>query len=159
MAGPEEFPPPTDRDYRFIGDRSPPVLDNLFQRNFYGCGKACFKAKLDVLYFFHECSGRNHCGKFRVLERLPRRRTKWDISSDKEKDEAWGLHARFAVAFYKVVLYHCLILVGPLTFWGLHLRQWPNDWQNASVPFFGVVVLLSLFWLPFAQKGPKEKLS
>ena len=94
-----------------------------------------------------------------MVERLPRRRTKWNISSDNEKEEAWGLHTLFAVAFYKVFLYHCLIFVGPLTFWGLHLRQWPNDWQNASVPFCGVVMLLSLFWLPFAQQRTKKKVS
>lgn len=58
-----------------------------------------------------------------------------------------------------------LILVGPIVFWGLWLKEWPSDWQNASVPFFAVVVLLSLFWLPFEhatspadeRRGSKNK--
>ena len=68
----------------------------------------------------------------------------------------------FGVSFYKVALYHLLILAGPLAFWGLWLKKWPTDWQNASVPFFAVVVLLSLFWFPFAhvarEKGVKSKI-
>ena len=36
---------------------------------------------------------------------------------------------------------------------GLWLKKWPSDWQNASVPFFAVMVLLSLFWLPLVHNG------
>jgi len=149
----------TDMDYRFATDRYPPILSSVFNASFYGCNKACIKSRLDVISIFHECKGRNHCGKYRILERLPKRCRKWDIDRDEEKDEAWGLNATFGVSFYKVAFYHLLILVGPITFWGIWLRRWPTDWQNASVPFFAVVVLLSLFWLPFAQNvGSKEKL-
>lgn len=162
MAGPKELPSATDQDYQFNADRNPPILPSVFNANFYGCNKACVKARLDVLCLFHECSGRNHCGKYRVLDRLPKRRRKWEIDNDDEKDEAWGLHATFGVSFYKVALYHLLILTGPLVFWGFWLRSWPKDWQNASVPFFAVVVLLSLFWLPLTHNASfkeKEKIS
>lgn len=153
MPGPEEMPSVTDLDYRFDDDRYPPVLSSVFTAGFYGCNKACIKSRLDVMSIFHECKGRNRCGKFRVLQRLPKRLRKWDVESDEDKDEAWGLNVAFGVSFYRVALYHMLILVGPTTFWGIWLKKWPTDWQNASVPFFAVVVLLSLFWLPFAHSA------
>lgn len=158
MPGPEEVPSPENRDYEYHGSRNPPVLSTVFNAKFYGCNKACIKSQLDLLCIFHECKSRNHCGKYRVLERLPKRRRKWDVDRDEEKDEAWGLNAVFAVSFYKVLLYHTLILAGPIVFWGLWLKAWPTDWQNASVPFFAVVVLLSLFWLPFAHnESPADR--
>ncbi|KAK3171634.1 hypothetical protein OEA41_003718 [Lepraria neglecta] len=162
LQGPEELPPSTDSDYHYNSRRDPPILSTVFNTSFYGCNKACIKFHLDILSLFHECQGRNHCGKYRVLDRLPKRRRKWETDRDEEVDEAWGINAVFGVSFYKVALYHLLILAGPLAFWGLWLKKWPTDWQNASVPFFAVVVLLSLFWLPFAHvardKGVKSKI-
>ena len=49
-------------------------------------------------------------------------------------------------------MYHSLKLAAPIIFWGLWLKSWPRDWQNPSVPFFPVIVLLSLFKLPFSHK-------
>ena len=149
MPGPKEMPSLLNRDYEYNASRNPPILSTVFNANFYGCKKACIKSQLDLFCLLHQCKGRNHCGKYRILERLPKRRRKWDVDRDEEGEEAWGLNAVFAVSFYKVTLYHMLILVGPIVFWGLWLKKWPSDWQNASVPFFAVVVLLSLFWLPF----------
>ncbi len=98
MPGPEEIPSATDQDY--VSSRNPPILSTVFSTNFYGCKKSCIKSQLDLLYLIHECRGRNHCGKYRVLDSLPKRQRKW------EKEEAWGLNAVFAVSFYKVTLYH-----------------------------------------------------
>ena len=97
-----------------------------------------------------------------MLEQLPRRRKRWDYHLEEETDEAWGIHVVFAVSFLRVMIYHILILAGPMIFWGLWIQKWPRDWQNASIPFFDVVVLLSLFWLPFAhriEERRKEKIS
>ena len=157
VVGPKELPLETDTDYQYTTNRIPPVLESVFNLNFHACDKACIKTRLDILALLHECGGRNHCGKYRVLERLPKRLRKWEIDRDEEKDEAWGLHVAFGVSFYKVVLYHLLILAGPVTSWGIWLRKWPRDWQNASVPFFAVVVLLSLFWLPFAHRAASKR--
>ena len=159
------MPTPENRDYQYNISRDPPILSTVFNANFYGCKKACMKSQLDLLCLLHQCKGRNHCGKYRVLERLPKRRRKWDIDRDEEVEEAWGLNTVFAVSFFRVTLYHLLILVGPIIFWGLWLKKWPSDWQNASVPFFAVVVLLSLLWLPLVHNGnsmdrrriPKDK--
>ena len=142
-----------NQDYEYNPSRDPPILSTVINANFYGCQKACIKSQLDFLCIFHECKGRNHCGKHRVLERLPKRRRKWEIDRDEEAEEAWGLNTAFAVSFYKVALYHILILTGPIVSWGLWLKKWPSDWQNASVPFFAVVALLSLFWFPLTQKS------
>ena len=152
MPGPKEMPSGRDRDYLYNASRNPPILDAVFNTNFYGCNKACIKSRLDLLRLFHECKGRNHCGKYRILERLPKRRRKWETDRDEEKDEAWGLHVIFGVSFFRVALYHMLILVGPTTFWGLWLKSWPRDWQNASVPFFAMMGLFSLFWFLFAHR-------
>ena len=153
MPGPQEMPMPENRDYTYDISRNPPILSTVFKANFYGCKKACMKSQLDWLCLLHQCRGRNHCGKYRVLERLPKRRRKWDIDRDEEVEEAWGLNTVFAVSFSRVTLYHLLILVGPVIFWGLWLKKWPSDWQNASVPFFAVAVLLSLFWFPLVKNG------
>ncbi len=157
MPGPEEIPSAKNQDYVYNSSRNPPILSTVFSANFYGCKKSCIKSQLDLLCLIHECRGRNHCGKYRVLDRLPKRQRKWEIDRDEEKEEAWGLNAVSAVSFYKVTLYHMLILAGPTVFWGLWLKKGPTDWQNASVPFFAVVVLLSLFWLPFAHNVSPAK--
>ena len=166
--------PEENKDYYNVCDNFP-ILDSVFNAGFYGCKKECVRAQLDVLSalhkcvenscekqcskkrldrlgIFHECYGRDYCGRRRILERLPRRKRKWEIDNAYGSEIAWGLNAVFCVSFFKVCLYHLLILAGPLIFWGFWLQRWPKDWQNASIPFFAVVVLLSLFWLPFAHK-------
>lgn len=143
------MPPSNDGEYRYESDQDPPVLPKVFNKHFYGCRKGCIRSQLDVLRLFHECQGHNRCGRFKILNRLPKRLRKWDSDQDQENDQAWGLHAVFGVSFLRVMLYHTLMLAGPMVFWGLWLRRWPRDWQNASIPLFGVVMLLSLFWLPF----------
>ena len=147
------MPPSEDPDYHYNANRFPPVLGSVFYANFYGCRKACIMSHLDILHLFHQCKGRNHCGSYQVLDRLPKRVRKWEIDQVLEKEEAWGLNAVFAVSFFRVMLYHILILAGPVVSWGLWLQKWPADWQNASVPFFAVAVLLSLFWFPFAHNA------
>ncbi|CAD6590990.1 MAG: hypothetical protein ASARMPREDX12_004879 [Alectoria sarmentosa] len=98
---PQEIPSAKNRDYMYNANRNPPILSTVFNANFYGCKKACIKSRLDLFCFFHECKGRSHCGRYRVLDRLPKRRRKWNIDRDEERDEAWGLNAVFAVSFYK----------------------------------------------------------
>ena len=92
-----------------------------------------------------------------MLERLPRRRRKWDVDRDTETDEAWGLNVVFGISFLKVVIYHFLIFAAPLGFWTFWLARFPKDWQNASVPLFAAVVLLNLFWLPFGSRFEEKR--
>ena len=77
------------------------------------------KSALDLFCLFHDCSGRNHCGKTRILARLPKRSRKWDIENDHEIDEAWGLNTTFSLSMIHVIGYHGLILLGPMVFWGM----------------------------------------
>lgn len=118
MPGPNEMPSSRDRDYNYNASRNPLILSTVFNISFYGCKKACIKSQVDLFCLFYECKGRNHCGKYQILERLPKRRRKWYIDRDEEKEEAWGLNAVFAVSFYKVALYHMLMLAGPTVFGG-----------------------------------------
>lgn len=149
--GPEELPSLVDPDYQHTPGPDPPVLATTFKDYFYGCKKACTKFRLDILRIFHECNDRSHCGNYRILERLPKCRNQWQIDCDYEKDEAWGLHVVFSISFCMVMIHHTWILIGPLTFWSMWLKRWPTDWQNASVLFFAVLVLPSLFWFPLTH--------
>lgn len=152
--GPGGLPSKLNPDYVFESGRDPPIGEDVFNTNFYGCWhKTCLKSRIDVLRMFHECRGRKNCGHFKVLRYIPKRKRQWNISLDEETDEAWGIQATFGISFCRVALYHLLILSGPATFWGLWLRQWPTDWQNASVPLCTTVALVSLFWLPLLQNA------
>lgn len=151
LMGPEELPPAKNPDYVYDTLRHSSILGKLFRVNLHGCRKPCLKSQIDMFELFHPCYGRDPRGRHRILKLLPKRRHKWDVDQDEDGEDAWGMNAVFAVAFYKVALYHLLILVGPAIFWGLWLREWPRDWQNAAIPFFAMSVLLSLFWLPFAH--------
>ena len=153
FAGPNQLPNPSNADYTFIPDRDPCILDEAFSAGFNGCSKTCFMSYLDLLCLFHECSGRGHCGRDRLLQRLPKRLEKWDIANDHAKDEAWGINTVFQISFIRMLAYHVLILLGPVVSWGLWLKRWPKDWQNAAVPFFAVVVLLSLLWMPIIGRN------
>lgn len=153
------MPPATDGDYEFEGKldtvREAPVCG--FNGKFYGCKKDCIRAWLDILDSLHECKGRNLCGSYRALQRVPKRLRKWQIDIPVGKEKAWGLNAIFAVSGYKVTLYHLVIVAGPLVFWGLWLKKWPRDLQNASVPLLTTIGLCSLFWALFASFHRDEK--
>ena len=131
-------------------------MPKVFNKHFYGCRQSCIRSRLDLLCLLHECQGRNHCGRFKILSRLPKRLRKWEADQDHEKDRAWGLHVVFGVSLLRIVSYHALIVAGPTIFWGLWIKRWPRDWQNASTPLFGVLMLLSLFWLPFTHRIGSE---
>ena len=148
----KERPHASNKDYQLNRGREPPT-DEEFRTYFYACDEVCMKLRFDILRILHECRGRNPCRPSQILECFPKRMMKWEFGADKMNEEAWGLDATFQVAFLKVALYHLLILMWPLTFWGVWLKKWPRDWQNASVPFFAVMVMLSLFWLPFAHRA------
>ena len=75
------------------------------------------KVHLDIVYLLHEYYGRNHYGHHRVLERLPKRRRRWEIGTDTETDGAWGLNVVFGISFFKVLIYHLVIFAAPLGFW------------------------------------------
>lgn len=102
---------------------------------------------------FHECHGRSHCSHFEVLKYIPKRKEQWCYGLPGESREAWGLEIVFGLSLVRITMYHAIIVSGPAVFWGLWLRQWPTDWQNASVPFFTIVALLSLLWLPISESA------
>ncbi len=96
VRDPQMTPPINDTDYQLCADRNPPILSEVLTSYFRGCNKACTKGHLDILSILHECHSRNHRGKYKYLGRLPKRRTRWDVGSDDEKDEAWGINALFS---------------------------------------------------------------
>jgi predicted negative regulator of RcsB-dependent stress response len=63
-----------------------------------------------------------------------------------EPEEAWGLRACFALNFVRVMLYHCLVMVGSLVFWIWWQYNHPGDFQNASIPFMATVTTIAVIW-------------
>jgi hypothetical protein len=78
-----------------------------------------------------------------ILERIPKRNKCFQRDPN---SPIWGLEAVFAVSFAYVFVYHCVIVAGPLCFFGWWLRANPSDLQNASIPVTIALGALSLFW-------------
>lgn len=116
FPGSEQFPSLTNPDYQSQLDRDPPILEQAFSNSFYGCPKSCLISTMVLLCLFHEYTDRNHCDNTRVQSRLPKRLRKWDIENDHEKDDAWGLNAKFALSMMSVAISYALILATPMTF-------------------------------------------
>jgi hypothetical protein len=122
--------------------KDPPILEHEFYERFYGCPN-CMAAGFMLS---HKCS--HFCpATIDRLDRIPKRVEPFELETQGQED-AWGLHAVEFISAVRVVLYHILALLGPLIFWYLWLWYWNHeaDLQNASVPFFSMISLLSLFW-------------
>ena len=130
---------PIDLDYQYAprapGATNPPIRESIWHDYFISCPPDC-KSLLP-----HSCvlaSDRRH-----NFEKVPKRRTRF--KGDKE-NLIWGLEAVFAVSAFRVLVYHCAILVGPFVFWGVWLKYHHDDVQSAAVPITVVIALVSLFW-------------
>lgn len=131
---------PTHQEYKYEprrdkGAKNPPISPHSFKTLFYACSSPC------TWPVPHQCISISTGCAF--LERIPKRRRSF------EKDLAspiWGLEAVFELYTAYVLVYHCCIIAGPLTFWGWWLRFHPDDLQNASVPMTIILTCLSLFW-------------
>ena len=83
----------------------------------------------------------------RVIDRIPKKKTLWQIELGCQPEEAWGLSAREVPSALRVTVYQCLILLGPFGFWLWWLLAVDGaDWQSASVPAAIVISLQALFW-------------
>jgi len=80
-----------------------------------------------------------------ALKRIPKRKSEVE-SKINGREEVWGLQAQHAISFVRVLVYHCLILGGPIAFWAWWLVKHPGDLQSAAVPLSTCLTLLSLFW-------------
>lgn len=99
-----------------------------------------------ITRFNHKCS--HYCpATTERVERIPKRTTPLHLES-RGQEEAWGLHAIERVFTFRIIVYHVVMLVGPLIFWGLWLWYWGHqgDLQNASVPVVCMIPILSMFW-------------
>jgi hypothetical protein len=156
--GPEEFPPQHNQDYLFARGPEPHFYDDIFKAKFYGCLSAtCWKAQMKILCLIHQCQGRTNSGYYDVLQCLPKRKQAWGLDHSGDTPEAWGLHASLSLCFFRILIYHIVILTGPAAFWGWWLHQWPTDWQNATVPMFLSLALLSPFWLAVLEMGKAKR--
>lgn len=132
---------PTHEDYRYTpragakDARNPPFSRHTFEALVYACPSPC------TWLIPHDCLWPPSGHTF--LARVPKRTKSF---MEDQTSPIWGLEAVFAVSFAYVLFYHCLMVVGPLAFWGWWLSVHPDDLQNASIPFTVVIGALSLFW-------------
>jgi hypothetical protein len=96
--------------------------------------------------YLHRCS--HFCpSTIDRVDRIPKRTIPLEFEAQGQ-EEAWGLHAIEYVNLVHVVVYHIVMLAGPLIFWGLWLWYWGHkaDLQNATVPLVCMIPVLSFFW-------------
>jgi hypothetical protein len=146
------MPDVKDPEYHFVpkpADPMPPISEHEFNRKFYNCYRGSKRHR-----HFLGITCRKTCRPANdALDRIPKRDRQVIIEGDK-REIFWGLLAREAVSFRRVVVYHVIFLSAPFVFWVLWLLKWGHsgDWQNASVPFLAALGLLSLFWFPLMHK-------
>jgi hypothetical protein len=119
-----------------------PILPDEFYDQYYGCSNCMI---LEMAYS-HRCS--HFCpSTIGRVDRIPKRTIPLEFEAQGQ-EEAWGLHAIEYVSLVHVVVYHIVMLAGPLIFWGLWLWYWGHkaDLQNALVPLTCMIPILSFFW-------------
>jgi hypothetical protein len=153
------FPDVSDDDYSFKPKPLkpiPPIQRHEFSRRYYFCrrGGKPHQHYLKFIPCRKACS--RYTGLSGALDRLPKRNRRLDVAAQ-DREFFWGLLAVEQVSAFRVFIYHLVILLGPFIFWWLWLFALgqSGDLQNASVPFSGVCVLLSMVWFPVLQ-GRKE---
>ncbi|KAL8364769.1 hypothetical protein RB595_003849 [Gaeumannomyces hyphopodioides] len=114
---------------------NPPIEDDVFQACYYSCPPSC------IWSAFHHCIP-DQTGTENLV-RIPKRTKRF---GEDQKQPVWGLEPVFAVSFFRVALYHFLILVGPFAYFGVYDATNPGDLQNATVPASIVLSFLSVFW-------------
>ena len=70
------------------------------------------------------------------------------------EEVAFGIEADYMVCFKRLAIYHLLLIIGPVIFWGVWMWKHPGDWQNASVPLLAVIALMTVFWFMFDRRVP-----
>jgi hypothetical protein len=115
----------------------PPISPHEFELALSPCHSWCMFSLL------HDCI-EPPTGDF-ALKRIPKRNGALELHIG-VTEFAWGLQAQYAISVMRIGFYHLLILAGPFGFWAWWQVIYPDDLQNAVVPFTAVAVCLSLFW-------------
>ncbi|KAL8350115.1 hypothetical protein RB601_001390 [Gaeumannomyces tritici] len=123
-------PRPDDQDAT-----NPPIEYDVFQACYYSCPPSC------IWSAFHHCIP-DQTGTENLV-RIPKRTKRF---GEDQRQAVWGLEPIFAVSFFRVVLYHFLILVGPFAYFAAYHAANPEGIQNAAVPASIVLSFLSVFW-------------
>ncbi|KXJ85316.1 hypothetical protein Micbo1qcDRAFT_169521 [Microdochium bolleyi] len=136
----KSLPCEIEYNYKRIRDHegsamNPGFDEHQFIRRFYACGENC------AWRLLHKC---RRCPQGRrCLNSLPNRGKGF---KDNEVDEVWGVEPVFAVSVFRVVMYHCVLLVAPVVTFAHWTSEHPDDLQTASVVLAVVLSSLSVFW-------------
>jgi hypothetical protein len=158
MPGPEhvvcgvealpEHPPHKDH---YVYDPKPPTakLPLISRQAFKACLKACDDNCHWCLLpsFLHETRplGTN----MEYWKRLPKRKSELKLYQRNPDRVAFGIVADHDISFAGLIAYHVLAFSPTLWFWAYRLEYHPGDYQNASVPFFALMALITPFWAIF----------
>jgi hypothetical protein len=123
---------------------SPPISRHEFHTRFY----ACYQPR-PSLHWFHKCIKGCRSSQ-KTIDLLPKRRTFLEEGGD-DREVFWGIYAREKPSILVVIVYNVVCLIPFLTFFFLWLFRWGHsgDLQNASVPIFISISMISVFWSVF----------
>jgi hypothetical protein len=121
----------------------PPISEIEFRSRFYTCDNLNLPS---YIHYLHKCYRLDStCTK--VLALLPKRTSRLDLDTN-ERTYFWGLYAREAPAVARVFFYTVVCIIPMILFFFMWLFGWKHaaDLQNASVPLFATLALLSILW-------------
>jgi hypothetical protein len=128
---------PAEDSYLYIPKPAPvpyiaPLSVEEWEKRFYGCIKT---------------RGLND-----ALQRIPKRKCRFELSTHVPREYMWGLHAHCRISAAMVVLWQFFITFGGWCFAGWWLKHHHGDLQNAAVPLTLIIGALMLLWLPLNEK-------
>lgn len=80
-----------------------------------------------------------------MVDRVPKKKSLWELQV-KGHDSAWGLECKIEISFMRNLLYHAIMILGVVAFWGWWQGSHPADLQNATAPLTVLTGLFSLYW-------------
>ena len=122
----------------------PPITPHEFRRRYYSCRRNCPVSRSPFLWYFHRCKKPCRLG-VDAVDRIPKRTSRLELDGD-ARSYFWGLYAIECISFFKVAVYHSIIIIPSFIFMFLWLFCWDHsgDLQDASVPFLCGLALLPL---------------
>ena len=149
---PDDYGYAEDYDYtpRPPQAKMPLINSNEFKLYLSACITNCKMASF-LPSFWHDCFVPPPEAK--LLQRIPKKRSRLCLSGQGCEDVAFGLEAEYVISFISVIAYHLLLIVPAFGFWAYWLLQRPGDLQNASVPVFTVIAIITVFWTTTAKES------
>ena len=122
--------------------KNPPINPKLFAICLKACDAKCYWSLLPS--FLHKCRPLPY--NSHKWKRIPRKKGAFNACPCQPEEVAFGIEADYAMSFAVLFVYHLILIFSAFGFWVHWLRYHPGDLQNASVPTFTVLALITAFW-------------